>query len=134
VRVADGRQIAAVYAGGAVGSVARAMVGQALPWTVGDWPWATFVVNVVGCALLGYFTTRLQEQLPVSAYRRPLLGSGLCGGLTTFSTLQLELLRMLDARCFVLATAYGVVSVVTGFAAVHLATVLVRRVRVRVAP
>ena len=43
----------------------------------------TFVVNVAGAFLVGFFTTRLQERLPVSAYRRPLLGTGLCGGLTT---------------------------------------------------
>lgn len=131
--MADRRQIAAVYVGGAIGSLMRALVGQLLPWSVGQWPWATFTVNVAGCALLGYFTTRLQEQLPVSAYRRPLLGSGLCGGLTTFSTLQLELIRMLDAHCYLLAIAYGATSVMMGFSAVQLATVLVRHGRIRVA-
>jgi hypothetical protein len=40
--------------------------------------------------LLGYFTTRLLERLPLSSYRRPLLGTGLRGGLTTFSTMQVE--------------------------------------------
>lgn len=131
--MADRRQISAVYVGGAIGSLIRAAVGQQLPWAVGQWPWATFTVNVAGCALLGYITTRLQEQLPVSAYRRPLLSSGLCGGLTTFSTLQLELIRMLDAQCYLLAIAYGTASVAIGFSALHLATALVRHGRVRVA-
>ena len=61
-----------------------------------EWPWATFLVNIVGAFPLGYFATRLQERLPLSAYRRPFLGTGFCGALTTFSTMQLELLRMLD--------------------------------------
>ena len=47
-------------------------------------------MNILGAFLVGYFVTRLQERLPLSSYRRPLLGTGLCGGLTTFSTLQVE--------------------------------------------
>jgi fluoride exporter len=60
-----------------------------VPFGGHGWPWATFAANLVGTALLGYFVTRLQERLPPSTFRRPLLGTGLCGALTTFSTLQL---------------------------------------------
>ena len=83
------------------GGVRRAGARQlavALPYEVGKWPWATFLVNIVGAFALGYLSTRLPERLPVSAYRRPLLGTGFCGALTTFSTMQLELLRMLGRR------------------------------------
>jgi CrcB protein len=124
---ADRRELAAIFAGGAVGAGARAVLVEALPYHPGEWPWATFLVNVAGALLVGYFTTRLQERLPLSAYRRPLLGTGLCGGLTTFSTMQLELLTMLDDGDLGLALAYAAASVVAGFLAVALTTNLVRR-------
>jgi CrcB protein len=125
----DRRELAAIFAGGFVGAVARAELVQALPYRGNGWPWATFIVNLAGSFLLGYLTTRLQERLPVSAYRRPLLGTGLCGALTTFSTMQLEVLRLLDADRLGLAAAYVALSVVGGFLAVALATNLVRRAR-----
>jgi CrcB protein len=130
--VSNGRQIVAVYVGGMLGTLARATVGLMLPWSVGHWPWATFVVNIGGCAVLGYCVTRLQEQLPVSVYRRPLVGTGVCGGLTTFSTMQLELFRMIGAGDYSLAFAYASLSALSGFTAVQLVTVLARRVRVRI--
>jgi CrcB protein len=125
----DARELGAIFAGGFVGAAARAEVGDALPHATGAWPWATLLVNVAGAFLLGYFVTRLQERLPLSAYRRPLLGTGLCGGLTTFSTMQVELLQMLDAGRAGMALAYAAVSVAAGFAGVAVATNLVRRAR-----
>jgi CrcB protein len=87
-------------------------------------------VNVAGAFLLGYFATRLQERLPLSSYRRPLLGTGICGALTTFSTLQIEVLKMLDDGRAGLAVGYVAASLAAGFAAVTVATAAVRRVRV----
>src|SRR5205814_10655725 len=123
----DGRELTAIFVGGFIGAVARAEVVQALPASAGSWPWGTFQVNIAGAFLLGYSATRLQERLPLSAYRRPFLGTGVCGALTTFSTMQLELLRMVDDRHLGLAAAYAIVSVVGGFAAVAVATNVVRR-------
>ena len=126
----DIRELTAIFAGGALGALARAGLLEWLPPHPGRWPWATFIVNLAGAFLLGYFATRLQERLPLSAYKRPLLGTGLCGALTTFSTMQLELLRMLDRGSVGLAFGYAGASVVGGFVAVWLATATVRRVRV----
>ncbi len=126
----DGRELAAIFVGGFAGAVTRAVLGEVLPHHAGQWPWATFTVNVVGAFALGYFATRLQERLPLSAYRRPLLGTGVCGALTTFSTMQLELLDMLDRDRFGLALTYAGASVIAGFVAVAVATNVVRRARI----
>ena len=125
----DRREIAAIFAGGFVGAVARGLVADALPHESSGWPWATFVVNLAGAFALGYFATRLQERLPVSAYRRPFVGTGVCGALTTFSAMQIELLEMLDERHVALAAAYAGASIAGGFLAVAAATNLVRRAR-----
>lgn len=92
----DYRELAAVFAGGALGALARATLSALAIPDPARWPWPTFTVNVVGAFLVGYFTTRLLERLPLSSYRRPLLGTGLCGGLTTFSTMQVETISMIE--------------------------------------
>ena len=129
--MADAREIGAIFAGGALGTLARAGLAEAFPHPATAWPWPTFTVNVAAAFLLGYFVTRLQERLPLSSYRRPLLGTGLCGGLSTFSTMQVEILEMINARAWGLAVAYAAASIVAGYAAIYLATAIVRRVRVR---
>jgi CrcB protein len=128
----DRRELAAVFTGGFIGAIARAGVVEALPSRPGAWPWGTFAVNVAGAFLLGWFVTRLQERLPPSAYRRPFLGTGLCGALTTFSAMQLELVQMLDGRRYGLALAYASASVALGSLAVAAATNLVRRAKITV--
>ena len=126
---ADRRELAAIFAGGVIGALARLGLAEALPSTTGQWPWATFAANVIGALALGYFTTRLQERLPLSAYQRPFLGTGLCGALTTFSTLQLELLQMLDHGDGGLAAGCVAASLAAGLLAIALTTNLVRRAR-----
>ena len=127
----DSRELAAVFVGGAIGTLARAALSSLSAADPTSWPWPTFAVNIVGAFLLGYFTTRLLERLPLSSYRRPLLGTGVCGGLTTFSTVQVETVRMLQHHCYGLAAGYTVASIIFGLLAVHLATAMVRRVRIR---
>lgn len=125
----DRRELAAIFAGGFAGAVARAALAEAAATDPGRWPWATFAVNVAGALLLGWAVTRLQERLPVSAYRRPFLGTGVCGALTTFATMQVELLHMIDAGHWGLAAGYAAASVAAGLGGVFLATQLVRRAR-----
>jgi CrcB protein len=124
--VADRRELLAVCAGGCIGAVARAALSDEITHAPDAWPWATFVVNLAGAFVLGYVATRLGDR---HHHRRLFIGTGFCGALTTFSTLQLETLRMLDVHAYVLAGAYVTASVVLGLACVAVASRLARRTR-----
>jgi CrcB protein len=109
-------RIVAIMAGGAVGTLARAGLAEAVPQRDGTWPWATFVVNLVGALLLGWLLTRLAERTAPSRYWRPLLGTGFCGALTTFSTFQVETYELARDGHTALAVAYPLVSIAAGMA------------------
>jgi fluoride exporter len=122
----DRRELTAVFAGGVLGTLARVGFSRLFATGDADWPWAVLLINVSGSFMLGYLVTALQERLPLSTYRRQLLGTGFCGAYTTFSTVQLELLNMWDAHRYGLAFGYLGASVVGGYAAVHFSTALSR--------
>jgi len=119
-------ELVAVGAGGAVGALGRVGLEQAWPTATGSWPWATFAVNILGAFLLGSLMTGLRHG-PVSIPTYRLLGTGFCGALTTFSTMQLELLQMLDRARYDLTIGYVGASVVCGYVAVSLAARLTAR-------
>lgn len=127
----DGRDVVAIFVGGAAGTLLRAALARHLATDAGGWPWATFVVNVAATFLLGCIVTRLRQRPPPSGYRRPLLGTSLCGGLSTYSAVQVELLHMIGTGAFGLAAGYAAAGVATGYGAVHLGTALARRMGLR---
>jgi fluoride exporter len=113
-----------------MGAIARAALARSLAVGADVWPWGTFSVNMFGAALLGWLVTRLQERLPPSRYSRSFLGTGVCGALTTFSTVMVELMKMLEGAHVALALSYASASIAGGFAAIFLTTKLVRRAKV----
>jgi CrcB protein len=126
----DRRELAAIFAGGAVGALARSGISQLFPSNATSWPWAVFLINISGAFILGYVVTQLQERLPLSTYRRPFIGTGFCGAYTTFSTMQLELLNMVRHHDYGLAAGYAGASIVLGYLALFTATAMVRHIRV----
>ena len=81
---------ALVMIGGAVGSGLRYGVGLVLPHTLGTFPWSTLVVNVVGSFILGALVGSSMVSASISRPALLLLGTGLCGGFTTYSAFAVE--------------------------------------------
>jgi CrcB protein len=125
----DPRELVAVFVGGAAGGTLRVGLSQAFPTADGSWPWTIFAINLSGALLLGYLVTHLRERRPESTYGRPLLATGFCGAYTTFSTMQLELLRMLQRDRYGLALGYAAASIACGLLAAYAGTTLARRQR-----
>ena len=121
--------VASILAGGGAGALVRAGVAEGLPHSGGSWPWATFAVNLAGTALLAWLTTRLNETLSPSRYVRLFLATGLCGALTTFSTFQIEVLRLAKDGYPGTAVGYAAASLAAGMAIAIAATVVARRRR-----
>lgn len=111
-------ELLAVFAGGVVGALARVGLLEAWPPETARWPWATFAVNVAGALVVGVLAVRFAHAARGVGFR--LLGSGFCGALTTFSTMQVELVRMLQADRLALAAGYAAASLAAGMAAVAL--------------
>lgn len=122
----DLRRLAAIYAGGVLGALARVGLAELAPHGPGGWPWATFAVNMAGALLLGYFVARLRDH-PEDSLVHPFLTTGICGTLTTFSTLQLELFQMVDGGHFGLAAAYVGATLAVGYVFVRVGIALERR-------
>ena len=120
------KQAAVIALGGAVGALGRYAV--ALPfgaWDPSRLPWATLLVNLVGCVAIG----SIAASSAVGRgpwWLRPFLITGILGGFTTFSALALETGLLLDAGRTLVAAAYVAVTMVFGLIAVRLGMLLVR--------
>jgi CrcB protein len=115
--------LALIAAGGSLGAVARYEIGQAMPRTSREFPWATFLINVTGSFALGVLMVFVLEVWASSRYVRPFFGVGLLGGYTTFSTYVLETRDLLVAGQKDLAGVYLFGSVAAGLMSVWLGIV-----------
>jgi CrcB protein len=108
----------AAAVGGVLGALARWGVSRALPSPAGGWPWATLLVNVTGCALIGVLLAVLLARAPAHPWLRPFLATGVLGGYTTFSTFAVDAVRLVDDGAPGTAAGYVAASVLGGLLAV----------------
>ncbi len=104
----------------------RVGLAEAFPHGAGSWPWPTFAVNMAGALAIGYFFASFRDHRPEQLHH-PFFATGVCGTLTTFSTMQLELYSMVDGDHLSLAAAYCAVSIALGYLAVRAGIDLERR-------
>ncbi|MFT5781399.1 MAG: CrcB protein [Pseudomonas sp.] len=117
----------AVAVGGALGSVARFLTSA---WVVAHWPrhfyLATIAVNLLGCFLIGFISAYFLLRTDIPLVLRTGITVGVLGGLTTFSSFSLEVLRLIEAGQFGVALSYLLGSVLGGLCAAWLGMTLAR--------
>lgn len=119
--------ILAVALGGAVGSVARYLIGIGSGKLFGlNFPWGTLIINVTGSMLIGAFAGLFAFKWDLPQSMRIFLTVGICGGFTTFSTFSLDTYYLIERSEFAAAGFYIVSSVVLSIAGLVGALHLIR--------
>jgi CrcB protein len=117
-----------VALGGGLGAASRYGVSLAAPARAGEWPWATFTVNVLGSLLIGVLAGWLSTKGEPGEHWRLFLGVGVLGGFTTFSAFSLETMRLIERNDWLSASTYSIGSVLAGLAAVAIGLLMAKRV------
>jgi fluoride exporter len=116
--------LAVIAVGGGAGTLLRVLVARALPSGVDGFPWDTLLVNLAGSLILGCVVVTALERLGPTRYFRSLVGTGFCGGMTTFSTFAVEVVLLVRSGRLGVAALYVLVSLVAGLALARAGMVL----------
>ncbi len=119
------KNILFVIAGGAAGCAIRYLVSLMVPYSAGQFPWATFLVNILGCGLAGVFLGYSDAQ-KLNSSMMLLLMTGFCGGFTTFSAFAAEGIHLLNEGKAILSITYAAISVIAGMVALFTAYKIVQ--------
>ena len=120
------RNIIAVGAGSFIGGIARYLVSLAMKGISKGFPWATLLVNLLGCLIIGLLWGFLSRNAYESTSWGLFLTVGLCGGFTTFSTFSKEALTMLQTGQIWGFASYIALSILAGIALVAIGYYLFR--------
>ena len=115
-----------ISCGGVLGALGRHGLAVTWPHPPGGFPWATFMINVTGCLLIGAMMVLATEVWSSRRLLRPFLGVGVLGGYTSFSAYVLDTQQTLAAGAPRVAVAYLAATVITALAAVWAAAAVTR--------
>ena len=124
----QGRTFVAVAVGGALGALARYGIGLLMPHPSGVFPWATFLINVLGGFLIGVLIVTVTERGRTHPLARPFFVTGILGGFTTFSTYAVDAQQLIAAGRVGVAGAYLAGTLVAAVGATWVGLALARRV------
>ena len=116
------KEIAIVFIGGGLGSALRFGVGKLFISSLSKFPTATFLVNIIGCLLIGLLVAYLSKS--ENSFYKLLLVTGFCGGFTTFSTFSNETILLLKNNQITLAATYIISSLLLGLLATFVGYIL----------
>lgn len=110
--------VAAVAAGGALGSAARYVVSVVMQRSIGTgFPWWTISVNVIGSFVMGLLVTAIALRWSMGQAGQAFLLVGVLGGFTTFSAFSLDVATLIERNATLAAGGYVLGSVVLSIAA-----------------
>jgi len=125
--------LAAIAAGGAIGTLARWALTTAMTGIDAPFPWATYTENIIGSFALGMTVSIILIRRPQARLLPAFLGIGVLGSFTTFSAFSHEALLLLTDQLAPLAILYATSSVLCGLLAASFGTLLGRAMSIRIA-
>ena len=118
-----------VFIGGGLGSIARYLVNRWVGGTLTSvYPYGTFLVNIIGCFLIGFLIFFTQRAGTSTISWRLFLVTGFCGGFTTFSSFAFENVELIGNQQLLIFFVYATGSVVLGFLATYLGIMMARNI------
>jgi CrcB protein len=122
----DAPVVGAIAVGGVLGALSRYGLDVAIPAQHAGFPWATFLVNVSGCLLIGMLIVVVTEGPTAHPLTRPFLGTGVLGGYTTFSTAMVDTRHLWSAGAVDTGLVYLFGTLAAALAAVSLGVLVAR--------
>ena len=109
-----------VFFGGGLGTVARFLIGEFLPYSGKGFPWNTFCANLLGCLLIGFLIGYFHRNNNENESSLVLFATvGFCGGFTTFSSFANENLSLIKSGDFKMLLVYSALSLILGILMVY---------------